>query len=213
RRAGPDHSHALARKVGVAMRPSGGVVPFALEVIEPRNIGEMMGGQDADRGDEKTRARPPSVRRCDLPSIPALVEARGNDPGVELDVLAQIELVGDVVQVALGFGLPREMLLPVPFPKQLIRERISVRVALRIESCARITVPIPGAANSSTFLVDVNREAHLAEPVQLEQTGNAGADDDRVEPLNSRLPRAGGLPFNHDCTPLSRRIAPGTLPG
>src|SRR5579885_1758049 len=91
----------------------------------------------------RKRARPPSMRRRSLPSVFALVKARGNDPGVELDVLAQIELVGDVVQVPLGFGLPREMLLPVPFPKQLFRKGISVRVALRIESCARIAVPIP----------------------------------------------------------------------
>jgi hypothetical protein len=39
---------------------------------------------------------------------------RGDDAGLELDVTAQIEPVGDVVEVTLGLGLAGEMLLPVP---------------------------------------------------------------------------------------------------
>jgi len=37
-----------------------------------------------------------------------------------LDVAAQIELVGDIVEVALGLGLRREALVPVPFLQQFL---------------------------------------------------------------------------------------------
>jgi len=44
---------------------------------------------------------------------------RGDDAALELDVAAQVELIGDVVEIALGLGLAREMLFPVPLVQQL----------------------------------------------------------------------------------------------
>ena len=193
------------------MRPSGGVVPFALEVMEPRNIGEMMGRQDADRGDEKTRA-------------PALHAPSQSPIGFRPRQSARKRPwcgtgcpCADRTCRRRGSGTARFRVAPRNVPSSPIPEATLPRRNIRTSSSPnRIVRPDSGsntgAANSSAFLVHANREAHLAEPVQLEQTGNAGADNDRVEPLNSRLRRAGGLPFDHDCTPPSRPIAPGTLP-
>ena len=80
------------------------------------------------------------------PQIARLVEARRLDLAVELHVLAQVELVGDVVEVAQVLRLAGEPFLPVPLVEQLLRERVAVGVALRVEAGAGVAVPVPGAA-------------------------------------------------------------------
>jgi hypothetical protein len=67
------------------------------------------------------------------------------DPAVELDVAAQVELVGDVVEIALGLGPSGKTLAPIPLVEQLLGKRVAVGVALEIEAGAWIAVPIPGA--------------------------------------------------------------------
>src|SRR5579885_3614865 len=168
----------------------------------------------------RKRARPPSMRRRSLPSVFALVKARGNDPGVELDVLAQIELVGDVVQVPLGFGLPREMFLPVPFPKQLFRKGISVRVALRIESCARIAVPIqvpptPPPSSYTRTVRPISRNLYNSNkpetpaPIMIasnRSTPASAAPEDCPSAMTAhRRPGPSRLGRSHDERPVSRR--------
>ena len=92
---------------------------------------------------------------------------RGGDAGLELDVAAQIELVGDVVQVTLGLGLAGEMLLPVPFVEQFLRERVAVGPAFGIEPGARVAVPVPGAANAGAGFKYPHREAEFPQSVEL----------------------------------------------
>ena len=106
---------------------------------------------------------------------------RGGDAGLELDVAAQIELVGDVVQVTLGLGLAGEMLLPVPFVEQFLRERVAVGPAFGIEPGARVAVPVPGAANAGAGFEYPHREAEFPQSVELIKARDAGADDDGVE--------------------------------
>ena len=72
----------------------------------------------ADRGDQKPRIVVPAILQNDGPAARILPVTRGGDAAVELDVATQIELVGDVVQITLGLGLAREVLLPVPFVQQ-----------------------------------------------------------------------------------------------
>ena len=50
-----------------------------------------------------------------LPSLGALVVDCAGDARVERDVLAEIESVGDVVDVVQNFFLGAEFLRPVPF--------------------------------------------------------------------------------------------------
>ena len=106
---------------------------------------------------------------------------RGGHAALELDVAAQVELVGDMVQIALGLGLAGEVLLPVPFVEQFLRKGIAVGPALGIEAGARIAVPVPGAADTRAGLEQPHLQAEFAQPVELIQPGNAGADDDGVK--------------------------------
>ena len=72
------------------------------------------------------------------------------------------------------------MLGPLPFLQQLLGERIAVGPALRIEARAGIAVPVPGAADIGAGLEDFCAEPEPAQPVELVQAGDAGADDDDV---------------------------------
>src|SRR5262249_56087838 len=103
--------------------------------------------QHADRGDQKPCRTAGAIRQHDLPASRVLTIVGGGDAGVELDVPAQIEYVGDVVEIPLGLGLGGEMLAPVPRVEQLLRERIAVGPAFRIEAGARVAVPVPRSAN------------------------------------------------------------------
>ena len=59
------------------------------------------------------------------------------DLAVELHVLAQVELVGDVVEVAQVLRLAGKALLPVPLVEQFARERDSRRCSSRNRSGSR----------------------------------------------------------------------------
>ena len=92
----------------------------------------------------------------------SLVEVRRFDLAVELHVFAQVELVGDVVQVAQVLRLAGEALLPVPLIQQFLGKRIAVGVALRVEAGARIAVPVPGpaqVAGGSSTVASIPRSA------------------------------------------------------
>ena len=128
----------------------------------------------------------PAILQHDVPAARVLLVMRGGNAAVELDVAAQVELVGDIVQIALGLGLAGEALGPVPFLQQLRRKGVAVGIALRIEAGAGIAVPVPGAADAGAGLEHPHLEAELAQPVELVEAGNAGADDDRVE-IRSRV--------------------------
>src|SRR5829696_585212 len=103
------------------------------------------------------------------------------DPAVELNVAAQLELVGDVIQVPFGLRLRGEVLLPIPLVEQLLRKRVAIRPALGIEAGAGIAIPVPGAADIAAGLEDARLHAEFAQPVELIKAGDARPDDDRVE--------------------------------
>src|SRR5581483_7991077 len=60
-------------------------------------------------------------------------------------------------------------------------EGVAVRVALRVEAAAGIAVPVPGAAHAGAGLEHAHPVAQLAQPVELVEARDAGADDDGVE--------------------------------
>jgi hypothetical protein len=106
---------------------------------------------------------------------------RSGDAALELDIAAQIELVGNVVQVTLGLGLTGEMLFPVPLVEQFLRERVAVGPAFGIEPGARVAVLVPGATHAGAGFEYPYREAEFPQFVELVKTRDAGADDDSVE--------------------------------
>ena len=134
----------------------------------------------------------PAVFQRNVPAAGLLAVMRGGNAALELDVAAQVELVGDVVQVTLGLRLAGEMLFPVPIVEQLLREGIAVGPAFGIKAGAGVAVPVLVAANASTGFKYPYRQAELPQLVELVEPGNAGADDDRVE-VDIRL----GLRLEH----------------
>src|SRR5262249_17221518 len=147
----------------------------------------------------------PAVFQLDVPAADILLVARGPDTALELDVATQIKFVGDVIQIALGFGLARKVLLPVPFFQQFLRKGVAVSPALRIEARARVAVPIPGAADAGAGFEHPRLEPEFAQLIELVEAGNPGADDDRVE-IRPRVRRSlvyGRLRVSHALIPCT----------
>ena len=90
-----------------------------------------------------------------------------------------------MVGVSLNFGLTRVAFAPVPLLLQFSRERIRVFDAFNIDSGARVSIPIPGAAHALTHLVTLNAEATLPRAIDHVQASEPGADDDHVDLLLS----------------------------
>ena len=97
------------------------------------------------------------------------------------DVPAQVEAVGDVIGVVENLRLRRVFLRPVPLLVEFFRERERILHALDVAARAGIAVPVPGAADAATGLIDPRGEAESAQAVQHVHAGEAGADDDGVE--------------------------------
>ena len=122
---------------------------------------------------------------------------RRGHPAAELDVAAQVELVGDEVEIAQGLGLAGEMLRPAPFLQELRREGVAVRVAFGVEARARIAVPVPGAADAGAGLEDPHAQPQLAQPIELAQARHARPDDDDVVVQDRGRPGTGFMRGGH----------------
>ena len=118
--------------------------------------------------------------RLDLPAVRRLVEVRRGHARLELNVAAEIEAVGDVLDVAQDLGLGGIALRPVPFLLQLVGEGVGVVHALDVAAGAGIAVPVPGAADAAARFEDPRGEAEAAQAVEHVQAGEPGADDDGV---------------------------------
>src|SRR5207248_2088621 len=147
-----DHRDALALEADRLLRPVMRMKGLAAEALDPGDARHRRRRQDADRGDQEARAVAAAVLQHDVPAARLLAVTHRGDAAVELDVAAQVELVGDMVEIALGFGLARETLGPVPLVQQFLRKRVGVGIAFRIEAGAGIAVPVPGAANPAAGL-------------------------------------------------------------
>ena len=97
----------------------------------------------------------------DLPEVAVVLEHRRRDAGVELDVAAEVETVGDVLEVGEDLGLLGELAAPTPLLEQLAGEREAVDVALGVAAGAGVAIPIPGAADAAAGFVDLDGEAHF----------------------------------------------------
>ena len=112
---GADDADASVSEVHRCVRPTRRVIGGALEALDARNARQGMRRKNADRSEQKTRARLPTVFQGHGPFVVSVVPVRGLDRATELHVPAQVELVGDAVEVFERVGLWGEMLLPVPF--------------------------------------------------------------------------------------------------
>ncbi len=165
-RAGADDSHALAGKIDFLLGPAVGVAGHALERADTRNVGRRWRRKNPNGGDQEARGTAASVFQRDLPAprfFPVL--CRG-DAAVELDV-AQVELVGHIIEIAFGVWLGGKALRPFPLVEQFLGKRVAVGVALGIEAGARIAVPVPGAPTAAPASEHPYPQTKLAQFVEL----------------------------------------------
>src|SRR3989454_3666642 len=215
---GADDPHPLAGDLQAVLRPAAGVTPGALEALQPRKVRHIMRGQHPHRRDHKWRPRPVTILRVDLPAMRALVVDRRGDPRMQLDVSAQVKLVGDIIEVALVLRLAGILFFPVPFLQEFLREGIAVGVALRVEARARVAIPIPGAAHATPRLKDPDREPTFPQPVQRIESGHPGPNDDHIVLLTVLdQPRPSGcavwLRMFHTMPPSGDASVPGPCQG
>ena len=102
---GADDGDALALEADRLMRPARGMAGLALETLDSLDPRHCRRGQRAKRGDQETCGMAAAVLQCDGPVARVLLPVRGGDAAAELDVAPQVELVGDVVEVAQGLRL------------------------------------------------------------------------------------------------------------
>ena len=134
-----------------------GVIDLALEAIEPLDIGHPRVGKTAGGQHDKSRRHGLAVGSSDLPDVGGFIEDSFVDAGIELNIGAQIETVGDVVGVFQNFRLRRVALTPVPVLLQLVGERIGILHAFDVTAGAWIAVPVPGASDATALLIDSRR--------------------------------------------------------
>jgi hypothetical protein len=137
--------------------------------------------QHAAAGDQETRIDHLGLVRRDGPAICRFVEMRALDRGVEFDVLAQVEAVGDVLQPTLDFRLSGEPFAPIPPLVQLLGEEILVRRRFRIQASAGVAVPIPGSTDVGPGLERLHRQSLAAQKMQLVKTRDPCAYYDCVK--------------------------------
>jgi len=200
-----DHRNALAVELHRFLRPVMSVAGLAAEALDAGEARHCRRRQHANGGYNEPRIVAPAILQDDLPAARVLLIMRRRDAALELDVAAQVELVGNMVQIALGLGLTSEMLLPVPFLQEFLRKGVAIGPALRIEACAGIAVPVPGAADAGAGLEHPHLEAEFTQLIELLEPGNAGTDDDCVE-IRARIRPGlvrGRLRVNHALIPCT----------
>jgi len=118
-RARADHRDTLTLEVDRFLGPMRGVAGLALERLDARDARHGRCRENANGGNQEACVVAPAILQRDVPAARLFPVVRGADAAVELDVATQVELVGDVVEIALCFGLRREVFGPVPFLQQL----------------------------------------------------------------------------------------------
>ena len=116
------------------------------------------------------------------------MEGRGGEAVVERDGASCVGAVGYMVGVGEGVGRRRVFLRSVPLMVRDLREGKRVLHALDVAACARIPVPVPGAADAAAGLEHPRRKAETAQPMQHVHPGKTRADDDGVENRLSLIP-------------------------
>ena len=93
-------------------------------------------------------------RRCILapdkcPRVLSIVPGCVLDGSVELDVFVQTVSLRNALDIFARFRSGRESLFPVPFVEEFLVEGLCVGERLRVESTARVAIPVPGSSKSN----------------------------------------------------------------
>ena len=181
RRSGTDHRDPLAGEVHRIVGPVAGEVHLAREPLEAADVGLLGYGQASGGHHQMAATDLVAAVGADPPCRRRVVPVRLRDPGAERDVAAQVELVRDVVEVSQDFRLGGVLLRPLPVAPPVGVEAEHVVDAGNVDACARVTVPVPGAAEVVRGLENAHAQTLAAETVHRVQPGESGADDDDID--------------------------------
>ena len=135
----------------------------------------------------------------DSPRGARSVVKRAFDGGVERDSAAQIELVGNPIQVAFDLLLRRHQLGPVPLLLEVGELREHVLDGLDVHPGARVAVPVPRSADAVAALEHADSQPRLPQLVQRVEAGESSADHHNVyirsQSLGRRERSTPPLPF------------------
>ena len=176
-----DDADTLAAEVHRLVRPFSAVIDLALEPFLAGKAGEFRRRQLADRHDQEARVPGTPVVGGDSPTGGFFVILGAADAGIQLDVLPEIELVGNVVDVTQHLGLRGVTLAPAPFLLEFFGKHVGVVVALHIAARTGILVVVPDAADVVAGFQHDRGQPHLAQRVQRAQPCEAGPDHDGVK--------------------------------
>src|SRR4029077_18468286 len=98
-RPGADDADALALEVHTFLRPQGGMVADATEVLQPRDRRNIGYRGEPRPEHEELRPRHAAVAGLYDPLVAIRVKLRPRDAGVEPDVTAETELLVDVAEI------------------------------------------------------------------------------------------------------------------
>jgi len=153
--------------------------------------GMLAAERHPDGGDEEPGRDDVAAVGGHDPPAAALVPRRPHHAGRQPDVAAQVEPVGDVLEVAQDLRLLRVLARPLPLLLELLGEGVRVAVALAVAAGAGVAVPVPRAADAVAGLEhDGVEPEHVARPVQHVEPGEPGTHDHDVDlapPLRHRL--------------------------
>ena len=136
------------------------------EALEAGDVGDARNREAARRHDQEGRGDARAVVGGDRPAIAGFVEHRLDDARAEQEVAAQVEAIGDVLEVAQDLGLGGVALRPRPLLLELARPRVGVRHALDVAAGAGVAIPEPRPADAARLVDHEGGEADLAQPVQ-----------------------------------------------
>ena len=201
RRPGTDDRDALAGEVHALVRPATREVGGPLEAIGALNV-YILGHRQRAGGHDVVLGRDGVARGgADRPALGLAVPLGGLHLGGELDVLAEVVALRDVLGVLEQFGLGRVLLGPLPVLLELGVERHRVLDALDVYACARVAVPEPGSAHICAGLKHLDGEAEGAKLVEQVHAGKARTHHHDVQfPLRSTV--------RHPKSPRSRSAHP-----
>lgn len=179
--AGADQTDGHSGKIHAFHWPLGRMDYPALVVFNAGNIGHAGRGERAGREDDMARGRARSVRQRHGPRMRVVVPNRALDARVELDITAQVELVGDEFRICENFRLRRKPFGPSPLPTQFVRPRILILEALHVTTQARIAVVPPCPADLGRGIHDAYVKSQVPQAMQQVHPGKSGADDQDIE--------------------------------
>ncbi|PAV67832.1 hypothetical protein WR25_02702 [Diploscapter pachys] len=181
RRSGADDRDPLAGIVDRLLGPACAVDDPADELVLPRIDGILGRRQLADRQDQLASVPFFAGIGDDVPAPRRLVEPRLDHAGRQADVSAQVEAVGDMVDIAEDFGLSGVALAPAPFLLQLGREAIGIVVAFDVAASAGILIVIPDAADAIGRFQHNRRHTLPAQCVERPEAAESGANHQRID--------------------------------